>query len=146
MLCITFFVDLELGWFFICLLMWLKCSEQQKGKKGSHVTHKNINPLDKKHSCIGETLERWSWRFLLDLFWYGTVALNKQLQNGPKDLLVECHDFLLDSEKIKASVFQANSRPSEGKTAHQTLTSSVFAIKQRKKRPQRTWKKHIRRA
>lgn len=75
----------------------------------------------------------------LVLIWY--VALNKQLQNGPKDLLVECHDFLLDSEKIKASVFQASSRPSEGKTAHQTLTSSVFAIKQRKKRPQRTWKK-----
>lgn len=123
------------------MLIWLKCSEQQKGKKGRHVKHKNADPLEKKHSCIGETLKRWS--FVLDLFSYSTVALNRHLQNGPKDLLVECHDFLLDSAKIKAAMFQASSRPSEGETAHQTPTSSVFAIKQREKRPQRTWKKNV---
>lgn len=115
---------------------------RKRGKKGRHVKRKNVNPLEKKHSCIGEILKRWSWRFLIDLFWYSTVALNRQLQNGPEHLLVECHDFLLDPAKIKAAVFQASSRPSEGETAHQTPTSSVFAIKQRKKRPQRTWKKH----
>lgn len=63
-----------------------------------------------------------------------------------KTFWLSVHDFLLGSAKIEAAVFQASSKLSERETAHQTPTSSGFAIKQRKKRPQKTWKKPVRRA
>lgn len=105
----------------------------KRERKVMHLNCKHVKPQEWMNA--GGTLKGWISRFLLDLLWYNT-----EFDMAPKDLLDKHHDFLFDSAKTEIVVFQVNSRPWGGEPAPQTPTSSVFAIKQRKKKPQMTWK------